>query len=160
MITDNLSFFESKNIINDQVKNQIQRMKLFSNIFKTVDSEDKAVINWIPFTENSQLDTLIKLSNTKPVLIFKHSTRCGVSRMALKSFEKKYDLNDSQIELYYIDLLNNRAMSNEIAIKFNVLHQSPQVIVLQNEKVVYHDSHYQINVEEIKKVISLQPIVS
>jgi len=135
-------------------------MGLFSNIFKTVDHENKPEINWIPLSENSQLDTLIKLSKTKPVLIFKHSTRCGISSMALKSFEKEYDLSSDQIELYFLDLLNYRALSNEVALKFDISHQSPQVIVLQNEKVVYHDSHYQISVEEIKKVISLQPIVS
>ena len=135
-------------------------MGFFSNIFNTVDSENKIQINWSPLSESSQLDTLIKLSKTKPVLIFKHSTRCGISRMALKSFEKQYDLSADQIELYFLDLLNYRALSNEIATRFHISHQSPQVIVLQNEKVVYHDSHYQISVEEIKKVISLQPIVS
>ena len=135
-------------------------MGLFSNIFNTVDSENKIQINWVPLSESSQLDTLIKLSKTKPVLIFKHSTRCGISRMALKSFEKQYDLSTDQIELYFLDLLNYRGLSDEIATRFHILHQSPQVIVLQNEKVVYHDSHYQISVEQIKKVISLQPIVS
>lgn len=135
-------------------------MKLFSNIFKTVDNVNKPEINWISLTENIQLDALIKQSNAKPVLIFKHSTRCGISRMAFKSFEKQYNLNDSQIDLYYLDLLNNRTLSNEIATKFQISHQSPQVIVIQNEKVIYDDSHYQISVEEIKKVISLQPIVS
>ena len=135
-------------------------MGLFSNIFNTVDSENKIQINWVPLSESSQLDTLIKLSKTKPVLIFKHSTRCGISRMALKSFEKQYDLSTDQIELYFLDLLNYRGLSDEIATRFHISHQSPQVIVLQNEKVVYHDSHYQISVEEIKKVISLQPIVS
>ena len=135
-------------------------MGFFSNIFNTVDSENKIQINWVPLSESSQLDTLIKLSKTKPVLIFKHSTRCGISRMALKSFEKQYDLSADQIELYFLDLLNYRALSDEIATRFHISHQSPQVIVLQNEKVVYHDSHYQISVEEIKKVISLQPIVS
>jgi len=128
-------------------------MKLFSNIFKTVNNENKPEINWNSLTDSSQLVALIKLSNAKPVLIFKHSTRCGISSMALKSFEREYDLNDSQIELYFLDLLNYRDLSNKIALKFDITHQSPQVIVLQNEKVVYHNSHYQIGVEEIKKAI-------
>jgi len=135
-------------------------MKLFSNIFKTAARVNKPEINWIPLTENNQLDTLIKLSNTKAVLIFKDSTRCGISRMALKNFEKQYDLNGSQIELYYLDLLNNKTLSNEIATKFQISHQSPQVIVIQNEKVIYDDSHYQISVEEIKEKVLLQPKVS
>lgn len=129
-------------------------MNLFSNILNTTKTENKPKINWIPLEENSQIDAFIELSNTKPVLIFKHSTRCGISGMALKSFEREYDLNDSEVELYFLDLLNFRALSNEVALKFEIPHQSPQVIVFQNEKVVYHNSHYQISVEEIKKVIS------
>ena len=135
-------------------------MKLFSSIFKGSNHEGKLKIDWIPLTEKNQIDAIIELSKTKPVLIFKHSTRCGVSSMALRRFEENYDLEAKQLDLYFLDLLNFRALSNEIAIKFQVPHQSPQVIVIQKGKIIYHDSHYQINVEKMKKVLSFQPIVS
>lgn len=131
-------------------------MGLFSNIFKSDENDiKKPSINWIPLTEMNQLDEIKSLSKSKAVLIFKHSTRCGISRMVLKNFENEFNLRDSEIELYFLDLIENRTISNEIAMKFNVLHQSPQVLVLKNDGVIYYDSHHQISVEAIKKAINL-----
>ncbi len=131
-------------------------MGLFSNMFKFNDNDiEKPNINWIPLTEMNQLDEIKSLSKSKAILIFKHSTRCGISRMVLKNFEKEYNLQDSEIELYFLDLIEYRSISNEIAMKFNVMHQSPQVLVIQNEGIIYHDSHHQISVEAIKKAINL-----
>ena len=131
-------------------------MGLFDNIFNgSSDAEKKSKINWISLTESNKLETLISESKEKPVLIFKHSTRCGISRMALKSFEKSYDLEESDLEMYYLDLLAYRSLSNEISLKLNIHHQSPQVLVVKNGKTVYHDSHYQISIQKIKKVLEL-----
>ena len=110
-------------------------------------------MDWIDLTNESQLSSLIVESSDKPVLIFKHSTRCGVSRMALKSFEKNYDIDSSEVKLYFLDLLKFRKLSNEISYKLNIIHQSPQVIVVRDKKVVYHDSHYGISVSSIKRVL-------
>ena len=116
-------------------------------------SENNKQLDWIDLTNESQLSSLIVKSSVKPVLIFKHSTRCGVSRMALKSFEKNYDIDSSKVELYFLDLLKFRKLSNEISYKLNIIHQSPQVIVVRDKKVVYHDSHYEISVSSIKIVL-------
>lgn len=131
-------------------------MGIFNNMFRFNENDiEKPNINWIALNEMNQLDEIKSLSKSKAVLIFKHSTRCGISRMVLKNFENEYNLQDSGMELYFLDLLENRAISNEIALKFNVLHQSPQVLVIQNEGIIYHDSHHQISVEAIKKAVDL-----
>lgn len=129
-------------------------MSLFKNIFNSnTSNNEKSNINWIPLNEINLLGEIKEASNNKPVLIFKHSTRCGVSRMALKNFEKSYDIESDKLDLYFLDLIQFRDISNEIISVFNIQHQSPQAIVIYKEKVVYHDSHYGISVEEIKKVI-------
>jgi bacillithiol system protein YtxJ len=87
------------------------------------------------------------------VAIFKHSTRCGISRAVLKMFEKNYSLNDEQLKLYFLDLLQNRAISNEIAARFKVQHESPQIIVIKDGVVVHHDSHHSIEAEHLQKFI-------
>lgn len=110
-------------------------------------------MNWISLTNGNQLEELIKLSNTKSVLIFKHSTRCGISRMALKSFEMEFEMNENEIDLYFLDLLNYRSLSQDISSKFNVAHQSPQVLVIKNGKVIYHDSHNGISFHAINKIL-------
>lgn len=126
-------------------------MSFLKNIFKSDASEEKKPsINWIPLINLEQLNKIMNASKVKPVLIFKHSTRCGISRMALKNFEKEYAIEQDKIDLYYLDLLQFREISNEIVLKSTIQHQSPQVIVFFNEKVIYHDSHYEISVEAIK----------
>ena len=132
-------------------------MGLFNNLFNGGSEDDNnSKINWISLTEISQLTTLISQSSIKPILIFKHSTRCGVSRMALKSFEKSYDLNESVLEMCFLDLLSYRDLSNEISSLLNVHHQSPQVLVVKNGDLVYHDSHYEISLQKIKEVLDLK----
>ena len=123
-------------------------MGLFNKIFNsTSEAENSININWIALTSIEQLEVLILQSSLKPALIFKHSTRCGISSMALKSFERDCDLNEENIDLYFLDLLNFRNISNAISVKLNVQHQSPQAIVVKNEQVIYHDSHSQISID-------------
>lgn len=129
-------------------------MGLFDNLFKsTAEGENISKVSWVALTDKNQLDEIISLSASKPVLIFKHSTTCGISRMALKTFEREFDFEETEIELYFLDLLNYRALSQDISTKFNVMHQSPQVLVIKNGKVIYNDSHYSISVNDIKKIL-------
>lgn len=86
-------------------------------------------------------------------LVFKHSTRCSISEMALRRFEREWVAN-SKIQLYYLDLIRFREISNKIAEDTNVMHQSPQVIVFKNGKILYHASHNQIDASEIQTIIS------
>jgi bacillithiol system protein YtxJ len=126
-------------------------MSFFSKLFNE-ESSNISKIEWIPLETLEQLDVIIQSSFEKPVLIFKHSTRCSISRFALKGFENEFDLQGS-LTLYYLDLLNFRSISNEIAVRFDVQHQSPQVLLIKDGKVVYHDSHDGIEANELKKYI-------
>jgi len=136
-------------------KKKTIKMGLFNKIFKsTLEAENSIKISWIALTSIEQLEALILQSSLKPALIFKHSTRCGISRMALKSFERDYNLNEENIDLYFLDLLNFRNISNAISVKLNVQHQSPQAIAVKNEHVIYHDSHYQISIDAVKKALN------
>ena len=118
-------------------------MSFFKSIFGSKPNEENSSsLNWSELSELSQLDTIIEDSKTKTQVIFKHSTRCGISRAVLKQFEKK-EIEDT-IDLYYLDLLSYRDISNELASKFQVIHQSPQLLVIKNEVVVAHDSHYDL----------------
>jgi len=72
-------------------------------------------------------------------------TRCGISRMVMNQFIEAYELNENDLDLYYLDLLNYRDVSNEVGYKFQLIHQSPQLLVIKNGVVVAHDSHGAIN---------------
>ena len=126
-------------------------MSLFSSVFGSSENQNtsKVNVNWIPLQDLGQLNEIMNLSNGKPVVIFKHSTRCSISRMALKRFENEFDLKD-QVDAYFLDLLEHRDISNEIASRFGVYHQSPQLLLIKEGKSVYDVSHSDIDAEELK----------
>ncbi|RZK09691.1 MAG: bacillithiol system redox-active protein YtxJ [Flavobacterium sp.] len=128
-------------------------MSLF-NFFGN-DNKDTASskMEWNGLTNLSQLHEIIKESNDSPILIFKHSTRCSISRFALKQFENEFNL-DGKIKPYFLDLLEHRDISDEIAQLFGVQHQSPQIIVIKDGAAVYDASHQDIEAQKLNAVIT------
>ncbi len=122
-------------------------MGIFKTLFgannKNSEKQEKKQLPWKRLTKIEQLDFLIKESKTKPVLIFKHSTRCGISKMVFRNFESQF--NGENFALYYLDLLAYKALSDEVGFRFQVLHQSPQIIILKDGNTIANASHYGIN---------------
>ena len=110
-------------------------------------------VHWFYLEAMKELDEIEKISFEKPVAIFKHSTRCSVSRMVLKQFENEFAIETASMELYFLDLLAHRDVSNAIAQRFDVLHQSPQIIVIKNGKAIYNASHERIAAEDLKQFV-------
>ena len=120
-------------------------MGLLKKIFKkNVAEAQEAFINWIRLTNIDQIKQIRSLSKSETVFIFKHSTRCGISKMVIKRFENMFDESMSHVKVYYLDLLNYRDISNEIAVAFEVIHQSPQLLIIKNEVSVFNASHQDI----------------
>ena len=107
--------------------------------------------DWTSLSEPEQLSGLIMESSSIPVIIYKHSSRCGLSTMTENKLEEGWDLLKPKVRLYFLDLIRNREVSNSVAERFNVRHQSPQILIIKNGICVYNSSHYEINVETILK---------
>ncbi len=104
---------------------------------------------WHKLTDINQIQEIKEQSTKKlAVLIFKHSTRCSISSMALNRVESKW-IDNENIATYYLDLLNYRDISNKIAEDFQVEHASPQVLLIKNGACIYHASHSNINTQSI-----------
>ncbi|MBT8322214.1 MAG: bacillithiol system redox-active protein YtxJ [Eudoraea sp.] len=117
--------------------------KLLGKENETGREPDKPVF-WKPLTERTQLDEIEAASYQQTQVIFKHSVSCGISSMAKRRFEKTAgDLAD-QISFHLLVIQHHRDLSNEIATRFQVWHESPQLLVLKDGKVVTHASHWQI----------------
>jgi len=130
-------------------------MGLINKIFGgTAEKKEEKVLPWIALKALTQLDTIEEKSSTKTQVIFKHSTRCGISRMVLNQFVESYKLTEKDLDLYYLDLLEYRSVSNEIANKFQVMHQSPQLLIIKNGITVKHDSHGGVNDIDLNLFIS------
>lgn len=128
-------------------------MSIFNSLFGSSEaSNTNSNISWRVLTDLGQLHEIINVSMTTPVVIFKHSTRCSVSRMALKQFENEFDLQ-SKVTPYFLDLLEHRDVSNEIAELFQVMHQSPQLILIKNGVAIYSASHSDIEAEDLKRYL-------
>ncbi len=104
-------------------------------------------MNWNDLHTIEQLESIDAESLTQPVLLFKHSTRCSISSAALARLERGW--SDTGIKPYYLDLIAHRDISDAIANKYGVEHQSPQVLLIKNGQAVYNESHMGINVEEL-----------
>ena len=104
-------------------------------------------MNWIPLTTESQLSEIKESSVTKPVVIFKHSTRCSISAVAKSRLERA--AAPETISFYYLDLIKFRDISNRIATDFNIPHESPQILLIRNGECVYDESHSGISMDEI-----------
>ena len=133
-------------------------MGIFNNMFGGKEGQEekpekKTYLTWLPLTSSEQLETIETESNTASVLIFKDSTRCGISKMVIKQFEKLFTEENQHLKVYYLDLLNYRDISNEIAVKFQVMHQSPQLIVVRNGTAVHHASHNDITQVNLTRFI-------
>ena len=128
-------------------------MSLFKRkVSSSYEVQPNSKVGWKQLTDLGELNSIINESNDKTVVIFKHSTRCGISRMVLKQFENDFNFPES-ITPYLLDLLAHRDISNAIASRFDVVHQSPQIIVIKEGVVVYNASHESIDAAELNNFI-------
>jgi bacillithiol system protein YtxJ len=111
---------------------------------------------WSELKDIEQLDELVTLSDSTPVFIFKHSVSCGISAQAKENLEIAMAKTDKKIIFYYLDLIKYRSISNEIASRFGVTHQSPQILFIKGGKVIFTTSHHKIRPDIIEESLSLQ----
>ncbi len=104
--------------------------------------------NFIRLDELEKLDALFRESHSRPVVLFKHSETCPISR---NIFEEMAAVDH---EIWLIIVQNSRFVSDAIADKTDVKHESPQTIIIRNGKAVYHSSHYDITANDIAQVLS------
>ena len=117
------------------------------------------MLTWHNLTAEPQIEQIEQQSYTTPCLIFKHSTRCSISNTALQRLQRQWNL-DTQSKLipYYLDLLQHRTVSNHVAQKFEVEHQSPQILLISKGRCIFSQSQLEINMAEISEQLSLLPI--
>lgn len=110
-------------------------------------------MNWKQLNTLNQLDEIVEKSALEPVVIFKHSTSCSISKMALSRLERSWNAAETPSDAYYLDLIAHRNISNSIAQKFDVVHESPQLIVIHKGKAIYDTSHMGISYTELKSLL-------
>ena len=104
-------------------------------------------MNWNHLTDEEQLQEIITNSQSKPQVIFKHSTRCSISSVAYQRLQKA--TQPDGVDFYLLDLLAHRPISNKIAETFGVHHESPQILLIKNGECIFDESHLGISMNDI-----------
>lgn len=128
-------------------------MGLFKGMFGKSEERPTSKVDWNYLESMEDLDNASQISHEKTVVLFKHSTRCSISRFVLKQFESTYGIPSDKMEIFFLDLIEYRSISNEIAERFGVTHQSPQMIVLKDGKAVYDTSHESIDAKSLEQFV-------
>jgi bacillithiol system protein YtxJ len=113
-------------------------------------SKSKVKFPWVNLESETQL--MEALNSNHIVVLFKHSTRCSISTMALSRFEANFIPNENVL-LLYLDLLSYRGISAKIAESTGIEHQSPQIIVLRNKELIYTATHNGIDASELMNIL-------
>jgi len=108
-------------------------------------------MNWTQLQSTDQLNEIKNLPGYS--IIFKHSTRCSISMMAKRRFELDWDSLPEELPLYFLDLIQHREISNQIAQLFHVYHESPQLLLIKDGECILDQSHGGISVDEALTMI-------
>jgi bacillithiol system protein YtxJ len=111
-----------------------------------------------PLQHLVQLDQLLTESQHRPILLFKHSFTCGVSAEALDEIIEHLNAHALDAGYAIVTVQTHREISNEVAVRLGVRHQSPQAIVIKDGRAVWTASHFRVNAAEIRK--ALEPLTS
>lgn len=106
----------------------------------------------IPVKTSETLEQAFKHSGREPVVLYKHSATCTLSARAKQEIIKLSEPDDPPV--YQITVQTARPLSNEVAKRFNIRHESPQIIVLDNQQVVFHTSHQDVTAEAVRSALS------
>ncbi|MDI3328016.1 MAG: bacillithiol system redox-active protein YtxJ [Alicyclobacillaceae bacterium] len=109
---------------------------------------------WKEITTHQEWQAVLEKSCERPVLLFKHSTRCPISANAWSEFQSYLNgAPDENTEYIMVKVIESRDVSNQIAHDLNVVHQSPQIILIRNKKAVWDASHWNITQDAIRQAI-------
>jgi bacillithiol system protein YtxJ len=131
------------------------------NVFKTwfglpdeAASAEQPGFPWIYLHALSDIDAIDERRAKKLQMLFKHSTSCGLSGMMLRRFEQQWEGMGDQMDFCFLDVISHRELSREVARRYQVLHQSPQLLILNQGGLLRHASHGEIggiSLEDILK---------
>lgn len=112
-------------------------------------------MEWTPLTAPEQIEQISQLSHQIPCVIFKHSTRCSISTIAQHRLKGEWNWSPDEIRTFHLDVIRHRDISNQVAEHFGVPHESPQMLLIQNGKCVYHTSHMDISANDLRQYLEM-----
>jgi bacillithiol system protein YtxJ len=109
---------------------------------------------WNILETPTDLVSAFEESFLRPVVVFKHSTRCSISSMALNRMKSLDDAFFQSTPFYYLDLIAHRELSSSIADRTGVRHESPQILIIEKGECRYHASHMEISASSLQSALA------
>jgi bacillithiol system protein YtxJ len=103
--------------------------------------------NFSPVSDAAALEELFARSHNEPVLLFKHSTACPISARAHKQME------EVKTPVSIVVVQESRDVSQQVAERTGVRHETPQALVLRNGQVVWNASHFDITADVVEQAV-------
>ena len=100
------------------------------------------------------LEAAIAESRERPVLLFKHSRTCGVSAEALDELRAHLDRDDAGATYKMVTVQSHRQVSDEVADRLGVRHETPQAILIRDGRPVWKASHFRITADALRLALS------
>jgi len=109
---------------------------------------------WKELTSLHEWQEVFNESTDKPILVLKHSTTCPISAGAWREFQSYLNGNaNDTAEYVMVKVIESRPVSNQITADLNVVHKSPQLILIRNKEAIWNTSHWHITEDNIRKVL-------
>ncbi len=100
-------------------------------------------MDWTVLERPADLHALEAASGDRGFLVFKHSTRCPISSQAALSLGR-WEAPSNSPALYMVYVVENRSLSLDIAERWNIRHESPQLLWWKEGKVAHQTSHFEV----------------
>jgi len=101
------------------------------------------------------IETLLVESASRPVLLLKHSYSCGTSAQALDELLAHVDEREGRdVRFAMVTVQTHRDVSNAVASRLGIRHETPQALLLRDGNVVWQASHFRVTADAIAEAIS------
>ena len=101
-----------------------------------------------------ELDRLLASSGSRPLLLFKHSYTCGISAEALDELVAHLNERPGAVDYAMVTVQTHRALSNEVAKKLGVRHETPQALLIRNGRVLWTASHFRVTADALATTLA------
>ena len=112
--------------------------------------------DWNVLSEEDEVQEILNASSEYPQLVFKHSHRCSICIIAKEKLEENFSALDEKADMNFVNVVHSRAVSDALTDQTGVRHESPQVLIINDQKVVWHDSHHSIKADAVLEALKAQ----
>jgi len=102
---------------------------------------------FVEITDTESLEQFLSSVNGTAAVLFKHSNSCGVSSRAYR------EMSMLERPVGLIVVQQARPVSEEVGRRWNVVHETPQVLIVHDGKLSWKASHFEISAQTVAEAL-------